>query len=61
MWAAGGALIGGAAGFAVMYLGPRGVGPLLLISEVFAVFTGVIGAGIGAVAEAIVHARPKRR
>ena len=63
LWALGGALMGGAAGFALMYLTlPGPSGPLnLLISEVVAVITGAIGAGMGAVAEAVVHSRRKRR
>lgn len=73
-WAAGGGLIGGLAGFAVMFIGDLQQGPpgtttlyqsmpraALLIDAVFAVFTAVIGAGIGAVAEAVVHARRKRK
>ena len=68
MWALGGALIGGAAGFAVMYLwlshDTRFPGLAVVafpFSALFAVFTGMVGGGIGAVAESVVHARRKRR
>ena len=65
-WSLGGALIGGAAGFAVMYLylglGRRDpLGPAFLFWALFAVFTAMVGGGIGAVAEAVARARPKRK
>ena len=64
MWAVCGALIGGAAGFAVFVIGLRRydpLGPNWPFSAAFAVFTGTVGGGIGAVAEAVVHARQKRK
>jgi hypothetical protein len=62
LWALGGAIIGAAAGFAIMFLGLRGDGPRgldLLLSKAFAAFTAAVGGGIGAVVESIVHARRK--